>query len=165
MRSLIALMAAGVIAVAGMPAKAEGLVTFKKMTLEVATKLAQATLADCRARGFQVAVAVVDPLGGVQVVLRDRYAGAHTPDTARRKAWTAVSFRTNTIDMLELTKPGSPQAGVREVTDALIIGGGLQVMAGGGVVGGVGVSGAPGGDMDHACAVKGIEAVTGDLEF
>jgi len=41
---------------------------------------------------------LVDRSGLVQVVLRDRYAGAHSPDTATNKAWTAVSFRTNTAD-------------------------------------------------------------------
>jgi hypothetical protein len=65
-------------------------------------------------------VAVVDRMGILQVMLRDRYAGAHTPETARRKAWTATSFRANTTDMLEITAPGQPQAGVRQVTDALM---------------------------------------------
>lgn len=165
MRSRLWLIGAAFALFAALPAQAESLVTFKKMTLEVATKLAQATITACRNDGYQVAVAVVDPLGGVQVVLRDRYAGAHTPDTASRKAWTAVSFRTNTIDLLEVTKAGMPQAGVRQVTNALVIGGGVQVMAGGALVGGVGVSGAPGGDNDHACAIKGLEAVVADLEF
>jgi uncharacterized protein GlcG (DUF336 family) len=71
----------------------QALIGFKVMSPETALQLARAALADCRKRGYQTTIAVVDRLGVVQVVLRDRFAGAHTPDTARRKAWTAVSFR------------------------------------------------------------------------
>jgi len=165
MRLLYLLLTALLLAAGSMPAKADGLVTFKKMTLELATKLAQSTLAACRAQGYQVAIAVLDTAGGVQVILRDRFAGPHTPETARRKAWTSINFRANTIDMLELTGPGQPQSGIRHIYDALFVGGGLPVLAGGALVGGIGVSGAPGGDLDHVCALKGIEAITADLEF
>ncbi len=143
----------------------EALATFKVMTPKTALALAQATLADCRKRGYQVAVSVVDRFGNPQVMLRDRLAGAHTPETARRKAWTAVSFRTDTLEMVELTKAGEPQAGVRFVTGALIIGGGVPVEAAGSIVGGVGVSGAPGGKADDECARAGIEAISDALAF
>ena len=146
-------------------AEDEALVSFKVMTPEVALELAQATLNDCRKRGFQVAVSVVDRFGVLQVTLRDRFAGPHTPETARRKAWTAVSFRTDTQSMVEVTQAGQPQAGVRQVTGALMIGGGVPVEAAGSLVGGVGVSGAPGGDLDDACARVGIEAVEDKLAF
>lgn len=148
------------------PAQSEdALVGLKVMTLETALKLAEVSLTSCRESGYQVAVAVVDRMGITQVVLRDRYAGAHTPETARRKAWTAVSFRENTLSLAELTAPGSPQAGVRHVTDALMIGGGVPVEAAGSIVGGIGISGAPGGAEDDACARAGIEAITADLEM
>ena len=65
-------------------------ISLKALTPETALKAAQAALAKCRADGFQVAVAVVDRSGLPQVMLRDRYAGAHTPETATNKAWTAV---------------------------------------------------------------------------
>src|SRR5210317_2389074 len=77
----------------------DALVEVKTMTPETALKLASASLKSCRKQGFQVAVAVVDRMGVTQVMLRDRFAGAHTPHTARRKASTAVSFRTNTTDL------------------------------------------------------------------
>lgn len=148
------------------PAPAEeALVDLRVMTLETALKLAEASLASCRKSGYQVAVAVVDRMGITQVVLRDRYAGAHTPETARRKAWTAVSFREDTLSLAKLTASGSPQAGVRHVTDALMAGGGVPVEAAGSIVGGVGISGAPGGAEDDVCARAGIEAVTADLEM
>ncbi|MCK5275409.1 MAG: heme-binding protein [Alphaproteobacteria bacterium] len=143
----------------------EVLVTFKMMTPETALALAQAALQDCRDRGYQVAVAVVDRSGIVQVILRDRYAGVHTVDTARRKAWTAVSFRTDTTVMAENSQAGKEASGVRFVDDAMMIGGGMVIRAAGAIVGGVGVSGAPGGPADDECANAGIEAIQGDLDF
>jgi uncharacterized protein GlcG (DUF336 family) len=148
------------------PARAQdALVTYKSMSPEVALELAQATLADCRKRGFQVAVAVVDRFGVAQAVLRDRFAGPHTVPTATGKAWTAVTFRTGTTELVGITQPGMPQAGLRSLPGAVILGGGMVVEAGGSLVGGVGVSGAPGGDADDACARAGIEAVRDKLEF
>ncbi len=143
----------------------ESLVTFKSMTVEVALDLARAALADCRKQGYQVAVAVVDRFGVPQVVLRDRFAGAHTVPTATGKAWTAVSFRTNTSDLVAATGPGSPQAGVRALPNVTIIAGGVMVEAAGTLVGAVGVSGAPGGDNDEACAKAGIAAIRDKLDF
>ncbi len=149
------------------PASAEedALFSVKLLKPKTALQAASAALEKCRAEGFQVAVAVVDRMGILQVMLRDRYAGAHTPETARRKAWTATSFRTNTTDMLEITAPGQPQAGVRQVTDALIIGGGMIIDAGGSLVGAIGVSGAPGGEQDDLCAAAGITAIEDDIAF
>ncbi len=143
----------------------DALVTFKIVNPDVALQLAQAALASCRDAGYQVAVAVVDRFGVPQVMLRDRFAGPHTPDTAIRKAWTAVSFRADTLEMTENTKSGTPQAGARDITGALMLGGGVPIEAQGGIVGGVGVSGAPGGEADDACARAGLEAVQADLEF
>jgi uncharacterized protein GlcG (DUF336 family) len=148
------------------PARAEeSLVTFKSMTVEVALDLARGALADCRKRGYQVAVAVVDRFGVTQVLLRDRFAGAHTVPTATGKAWTAVSFRTNTGELVAATQPGSPQAGVRNLPNATIIAGGVMVEAAGTLVGAIGVSGAPGGDNDEACAKAGIAAIRDRLDF
>ena len=138
---------------------------FKVLTPEVALELALATLKSCRKAGYQTAVVVVDRFGNTQVALRDQLAGAHTVDTARRKAWTAVSFRTDTMEMTRVSQAGQPQSGVRQVTNALMIGGGVPVTAAGSIVAGIGVSGAPGGEADDKCARDGIEAITDKLEF
>lgn len=137
----------------------EPLMSFKVLTPETALELAQATLKACRDKGYQVAVAVVDRSGIPQIMLRDRYAGTHTPDTATRKAWTATSFRTDTISLAEETQAGKSQSGVRFVAGALMLGGGVLVEVGGSMVGAVGVSGAPSGDQDDACARAGLEAI------
>ena len=143
----------------------EALIDFKILNPDVAVEMAQSALADCRERGFQVAVAVVDRFGNAQVMIRDRFAGAHTPDTARRKAWTAVSFRTNTLELTALSQPGQPQSGVRHVTDALMLGGGMPVEAAGSIVAGIGISGAPTGEDDEACAQAGIAAIEDKIAF
>jgi len=156
----------GVIALAlSTTARADGLVTFQQLSPDTALKLAKAALDSCRENDLQVAVAVVNRSGDLQVILRDQYAGAHTPETARRKAWTSVSFREATLELAKDTQAGSIASGVRFVTDALMLGGGVPVEAAGRIVGGVGVSGAPTGDMDDACARVGIEAVIEDIEF
>ena len=137
----------------------------KALTPETALKAAQAALAKCRIDGYQVSVAVVDRSGLVQVVLRDRFAGAHSPETATNKAWTAVSFRTNTSDLMKITQPGQPSSGIRNLPGVVAVGGGVKIEAGGSIVAGIGVSGAPGGDADDVCANAGIKAIADSLEF
>jgi uncharacterized protein GlcG (DUF336 family) len=142
----------------------EGLVTFKVLSPDTALKAAQAALADCRKGGYQVTVAVVDRFGAQQVVLRDQFAGPHTPSTATRKAWTAVSFRTDTVAISEVAQDGA-FAGIRFIDNALMVGGGVPIEAAGSIVGGIGVSGAPSGEADDACARAGIEAVSDEINF
>jgi uncharacterized protein GlcG (DUF336 family) len=165
MRKLL-LTAAVAAIVAAMPAHAaEGTFEQTMLTPEVALKAAQAALDACRKSGWQAAVAVVDRGGNVQALLRDRYAGPHTPTVAAGKAWTAVSFRTNTTELVALTGPGMPQSGLRNVPGATILGGGLKIEAAGSIVAGIGVSGAPGGDADDQCAKAGIKAIEDALTF
>ena len=137
----------------------------KLLTPETALKAAQAALARCRANGYQVAVAVTDRMGVVQVLLRDRFAGPHTVDMASAKAYTAVSFRTSTTELAEATQPGKPQSGIRNRPGVAAVGGGLMIEAGGSLLGAIGVSGAPGGREDDACAAAGIAAVRDELEL
>ncbi len=137
----------------------------RMLTPEAAQKAANAALAACRKAGYQVAVAVVDRAGVAQVMLRDRFAGAHTPGVATDKAWTAVSFRTDTSELARLTQPGMAQSGMRHVPQVAAFGGGLMIQGGGTLFGGIGVSGAPGGDADDACAKAGIAAIQVDLEM
>lgn len=143
----------------------ESLVNLQVMKVEVALELAQAALENCREQGFQVAVAVVDRFGVTQVVLRDRFAGPHTTSTSQRKAWTSVSFRAPTTELSEATAPGQEAFGARDITNALMLGGGVPVDAAGTMVGAVGVSGAPSGLDDENCAQAGIDAVADQLAF
>jgi uncharacterized protein GlcG (DUF336 family) len=161
--------ALALLAAASAPAAAasenENLVDFQSLAPGLAVELAQATMKACEEKGYQVSVAVVDRFGVPQVMLRDRFAGPHTPDTAVSKAYTAVSFRTDTLSLVEPTQSGKPQSGARSIPDVVMLGGGELVSAGGRLVAGVGVSGAPSGEADAACAKAGIEAVESKLLF
>jgi uncharacterized protein GlcG (DUF336 family) len=153
-------------ALCALPAAAEEpLLAFDSLNPETALEIAQAALGSCRDDGYQVAVAVVDRSGIVQVLLRDRFAGPHTPETARRKAWTAVSFRSDTLSLAADMTPDSPQSGARFIDQALMIGGGIPIMVSGSLVGGVGISGGPSGTADHGCAQAGINAAIDELEL
>jgi len=148
------------------PAHAEdGTFSLKMLTPETALKAAQAALADCRKAGYQVGVAVVDRMGVPQVLLRDRFAGAHTVEVAIRKAWSAASFRISTTDLASETQAGKPMSGIRGASQVLPLGGGLPIDGAGSTFGGIGVSGAPGGEADEACARAGILAIADAIEF
>jgi uncharacterized protein GlcG (DUF336 family) len=163
-RRLIAVLIGLLLASASSRAQ-EALIAYKSLSPELALDLARAALADCRQRGYQVAVAVVDRFGVTQVMLRDRFAGPHTPSTASGKAWTAATFRTNTTELQAISQPGMMQSGLRNLPGAVILGGGMVIEASGSLVGAVGVSGAPGGDADDACAKAGIAAIQDKLDF
>ena len=162
-RNLFALVA--LCAVVSAPARAQdATVATKSLTPEIALDAAKAAMAECRKRGYQVAVAGVDRSGMPQVMLRDRFAGAHTPPTATGKAWTAVSFKSNTTELVTATQAPAMQ-GLRQLPNVVLIGGGVVIEAGGSMLGGIGVSGAPGGDADEACAKAGIAAISDKLDF
>lgn len=146
-------------------AESPALIEFKQMSPATALKAAEAALEHCRLQGYQVAVAVVDRSGGLQVFLRDRFAGAHTVAVAQDKAWTSASFRQPTTELGRATSAGQAESGIRFVKRVMVNGGGLPVTAAGSLVGAIGVSGAPGGEADEACALAGIDAISEDLEF
>ena len=149
----------------GIACAAEATFTMKQLAPETALKAAQAALAKCRADGFQVTVVVVDRAGLPQALLRDRFAGPHTVEVATNKAWSAASFRNSTADLERSTRPGTTMSGLRNVPRVATIAGGLLIEAAGSALGGIGVSGAPGGEADEACAAAGIKAIAEDLEF
>ena len=143
----------------------EALIQFHVMKPEIALELASAAMAHCADGGYQVGVTVVDRFGIPQVFVRDRFAGLHVYETSRRKAWTAVSFRTGTTELNDATQPGKISHGIRQLSEALPLGGGLVVEGAGTIVGGIGVSGAPSPDLDDACAAAGIEAIEDRIAF
>ena len=143
----------------------DGTFQSRSLTPETALAAARAALDACRKQGFQVAVAVTDRAGVTQVLLRDRFAGPHTIDVATNKAWTAVSFRTSTSTIASETQPGRPMSGLRSLPRFLAAGGGLVIEAGGNVLGGIGVSGGPGGEADESCAAAGIKAIADAIDF
>lgn len=152
-------------AACGVHAQQQATFTVRSITPEAALKAAQAALQSCARTGYQVAVAVSDRAGHPLVVLRDRLAGPHTTDTAMNKAYSAVTFKTDTLAFARFTQAGEPASGIRQLPRVVAIGGGLFIESAGALVGGIGVSGAPGGEADDVCARAGIAAIKDDLEF
>lgn len=152
----------------GTPAAAEeeeeALVAFHTLAPRLAMDLAVATLEACAERGFNVAAAVVDRSGVPQAMIRGRLAGAHTPEAATRKAWTAASFRTNTLELERyLGGPGQIGYGASGMPGALLVGGGVIVEAAGEIVGAIGVAVTPNPEFDEDCARDGLVAIADRL--
>ena len=141
------------------------LASYPTLTTDAALCAAQAALAQCQKQGYTVAVAVADRSGQPLAMLRDNLAGAHTSLTAINKAYTAVSFRTDTSELAATTQAGKPASGIRQLPQVVAVGGGLMVRAKGSLVGAIAVSGAPNGDADDACAKAGVAAINDAIEL
>ena len=126
---------------------------------------ATAALHRCEEDGYRVSVAVVDHGGNIKVLLRGDGAGPHTQDSSFKKAYTSASIRRSTNELAALiTKIPSLQA-LRDMNDnILILGGGLPISFGETVVGGIGVGGAPGADLDENCARAGLDTLQQDMK-
>ena len=135
-------------------------ISVKRLTMETALTIAQESVKACRAKGIQVGVTVVDRSGNTQVVLRDVLAPDITVPVSYQKAYTAVSFSAATSALKR-----QANSSLAHVENMFFGAGGLLIQAGGQILGGVGVSGAPGGDTDEECAKAGIKAVSDDLEM
>jgi uncharacterized protein GlcG (DUF336 family) len=143
-------------------ARAQGVVMQRNLSLGMAKAIAEATLAECQAKGFHTSAAVVDRAGQPLVLLRDEQATVQTLEMSRRKAYTARMFRTTTLEFQKRTADPSLQA-QRDVTDILALGGGVPILAGNEVIGGVGSSGSS-QEMDDACARAGVAKVADQLK-
>jgi uncharacterized protein GlcG (DUF336 family) len=136
------------------------------LSLALAQKAANAALDKCEEGGYQVSVAVVDRGGNVKVLLRGDGAGPHTQDSSARKAYTASSIRRSTQELAELIIKIPHLRALGDMNERiLILGGGLPVVIGNEVVGGIGVGGAPGTQLDEACAQAGLLSIGGKSQI
>jgi uncharacterized protein GlcG (DUF336 family) len=163
------MIAAAVLALGAAPAIAgdDATVTYKSLSPETALEAAQAAMKKCRDNGYQVAVAVavLNRFGQPQVMLRDRFAGLPAADTATRKAYTALGFHAATSDLAKSIKSGQRDSGLARLPHVAMLAGGLMIEAGGTLLGGIGVAGAPGGDKDEECAKAGLDAIRDKIDF
>ena len=139
-------------------AAAQGLVTERNLSLGMAKTIAEATLAECKSKGFHTSVAVVDRAGQVLVLLRDEQATAQTVEMARRKAYTARMFRITTMEFQKRTAGDQPISAQRDIADILALSGGAPIKIGNETIGGVGSAGSN-LEADDACAKAGIAKV------
>jgi uncharacterized protein GlcG (DUF336 family) len=135
-------------------------VDLKRLSLETANKVALGAIEACRKQGIQIGVTVVDRDGTVQAVMRDTIAAQITVPISRMKAFTAVNFNAATSALS--SRADTP---IGRLDGLVMAAGGLPIQAGGQLLGGVGVSGAPAGETDEACAQAGVDQVIDDLEM
>jgi uncharacterized protein GlcG (DUF336 family) len=132
----------------------------QRLALDTALVIAQGAIASCREKGIHVGVTIVTRDGHPQVILRDTFASPITETVSRGKAYTAVMFNASTADLdSRSNKP------VGRVPGLVMSRGGLTITAGGELVGGIGVSGAPMGQTDEDCAQDGLDLVQSELDF
>lgn len=135
------------------------------LPLHLAREAAAAALEKCSEDGHRVSVAVVDHSGVVKVLIRGDGAGPHTTDSSRKKAYTAASLRRPTSEFADLIGKNPALQGLRDMNDdILMLGGGLPIARDGEVIGGIGVGGAPGAQLDEACAQAGVERINATLQ-
>jgi uncharacterized protein GlcG (DUF336 family) len=145
-------------------APAQGLPVGKMLTSGLALEAASATLEACQRQGHRVTVTVVDSTGLPKVILRGDGAGVHTVDASRRKAYTALSMRSSTLQLDERVRSTPAATGIRDIDQILVLAGGLPISVGNDVIGGIGVGGAPGGHLDEACAQAGVDKIKDRLQ-
>ena len=144
-------------------ASAADVVTLRQLSLELASEIAHAAMQQCRKAGYEVSVVVVDRSGALQVALRDTRAPRFTLEIAEKKANAVIlsgvpssTFRKNRADI-------RPE--MNHIEGIVVLDGALPVTAAGAMLGAVGVSGAPGGDKDEACARAALSKFQERLEF
>lgn len=146
-----------------LPATAQDTITVRRMTLELARDIAFAAIGACREMGYQVSAVVVDREGNDQVAMRDTLAPRFTLQISREKANAVIlsgvssgEFRRSREDI---------RMEMNHVDGIIVLEGGLPITAAGSTIGAIGVSGAPGGDLDAECAAMGLAAVEDRLQF
>lgn len=138
------------------------LVTHKDLSVTTAVTIAQTAVQTCKAEGYNVSAHVLGRSGEVLVAMRGDDTGPHTLENSMKKAWTARAQRAPSVNFANAVKM-NPTIGAIHLTNMVPAQGGLPIMVSNDVIGAVGVSGAPGGDKDEACAKAGLDKVAAEL--
>ena len=138
------------------------LIEHRDLSSAMALTIAQTALQTCTQQGHRVSVTVLGRAGEVLVQVRGDNASPHTLETSLRKAYTSRTFRIPSGEFADRVK-NEPIPGLAQVNGVITLGGALPIKVGNDVIGAVGVSGAPGGEKDEACAKAGIDKVSDHL--
>jgi uncharacterized protein GlcG (DUF336 family) len=136
------------------PAPAQ-LLERKDLSLSVALTIANGALDACKQMGYAASVVVVDRAGATLVSLRGDGAGPHTVENARRKAYTALTFKMTTQAFVDEMKTRPVRREQTTLPGVIAINGGVPIKAGNDVIGGIGLSGSPG--KDEECVKAGLD--------
>jgi uncharacterized protein GlcG (DUF336 family) len=162
MRSQAAMLVFAIVFGAETSAAHAQLLPRRDLSYSIAKTIAETAIESCTAGGYRVSAVVVDRDGETVVALRGDNASPHTMENARRKAYTALSFRTSTTAYAKRLADGDPVVH-EQVTlpNVIAIPGGLPIKAGDDFIGGVGLSGSPG--VDEPCVQAGLDKVADQL--
>jgi len=153
----------GFMTVAPLPAEAEDIINVRRMTMELAAEIANGAVMACRGEGYQVSAVVVDRTGNMQAAMRDTLASRFTLQIAEEKANAVVLSGVNSSVFRQSRADIRDE--MNEVDGIMLLDGGVEIRAAGSLLGAVGVSGAPGGDIDERCALKGLAGPQERLDF
>jgi uncharacterized protein GlcG (DUF336 family) len=144
-----------------MTALSQDLFTQKVLSLDLAQTIAQGAITQCRADGYKVSATILDGGGALKTFIRDDGAGLGTIDISRKKAYTALIFKRTSAEMGKAFAALNPPPNIE---GTLTLGGGVPIKVGEETIGAIGVSGAPGGEKDEACANAALAKVAGKLK-
>ncbi|MGD9481055.1 UNVERIFIED_ORG: heme-binding protein (plasmid) [Roseateles sp. XES5] len=145
---------------APLAATAQELPTVPYLPVALANKAADAALQACLAEGHNVSVAIVARDGSTKVLLKGDNSGPHTGSSAEGKAFTSAAMGRDTAGLAEFIASKPANDGLRDMDARMVIqAGGLPIKFGKALVGGIGVGGAPSGDIDAGCAAAGLKAI------
>ena len=154
------------VALTAQAALSQGLILKKRLSAALAMEAVMEAVDVCKKAGYAVSVVIVDTEGVRQAVLRGDGATVHTLDSAYAKAYTAASLApvrkdgsTKGLSERIAKTPGVSTAGLASLPNINFTPGGVTIMAGDDLIGGIGVGGAPGGNLDHDCAVAALAKI------
>jgi len=139
------------------------ILTERNISLPLALNIANAAMAACKGDGYDVSAAVVDRAGDLKVLLRADTANPHNADLARRKAYTARTFKVPSMEVAKRTNGPTDLSGQRFLVDIIPLGGGVPINVGNDTIGALGISGSPTQEADEKCANAAIASVAAQL--
>lgn len=154
---------AGALLLAALPLQANEVVSVKRITMDLAAEIADAAVRACRDKGYQVSAVVVDRNGNTQMAMRDTLASRFTLQIAEEKANLVIMSGMPSAEFRRSREDIRPE--LNHLDGIVVMDGGLPIEAAGSNIAAIGVSGAPGGDIDAECAEKGIASVQSRLDF
>lgn len=162
--ALFPLFAFAFIAGIGSPGAAEGLLTTHRISASLANEAVGTAVATCTGQGYAVTSVLLDMDGVPQATLRGDSAGIHTLEGAHDKAYTSVTYKTDTGVLVERAKTTPPSGIMTKLPHLVLAQGAIVIKVGDEQIGAIGVSGAPGGEKDEACARAGLAKVQDRLK-
>ena len=163
MRRIRLAVLASVSMFAAAPAFAQAPQVEKNVSMGLSLAIIEGAIEQCAKDGYKVSVTIVDKSGNVAAQLRGDGTGPHTMEFSRLKAYTARTRNQTSLQTMKLLEDPA-NAFIRQIPGVVGVGGGVPIRAGNEVIGGVGVSGAPGGEKDEVCANAGLAKVEAALK-